>query len=307
MRVKEGVVVIALGGHAIKGRTKRDQANSINQTMQTLGPVFENMQIVYVHGNGPQVGEILYGKPSMPMHKATEITQALIGRWIQEANTDKLLRARHLVAPSMIEVMAEEIDLKPRKPVGRVMSYKEMQEMQEVHPTWTFKEDREGYRRFVASPRPKSTYPEHRDLMMQYLEDKLSVIAHGGGGSPYTNGNGIYPVEGVVDKDNAASMIAKDINATHLVILTDVPNVMANFRQPNQHPVYDLTLEQAIKMEREDQFGTGMSSKMKAAINYQEAIPEGTTIITDPTHIKQTMRYLEDNEHKAGTILRNSA
>ncbi len=168
----------------------------------------------------------------------------------------------------------------PTKPIGQFLT-KEQADMQKLeNPDWTFVEDSgRGYRRVVASPQPKAIV--EIGSIRHLLDAEYIVIACGGGGIPvYEQDNALVGVGAVIDKDLAGELLAEDVDAEKLILLTAVDHVAINFGKPDQEDLTDITVEQAKKYVEEGQFGKGsMEPKVKAAIKFAESRPGRVAII----------------------------
>lgn len=279
-------IVVALGGNAIvtKDGTAESQMKSIKKTMETLVKFVENGdQVVITHGNGPQVGNLLLQQangsteknPAMPLDTAVAMTQGSIGYWMQKG-LDEVLHEKGLNKNAITLVTQVEVDRNdtafenPTKPIGPFYSETEVQQRQNTHPEFVYKEDAgRGYRRVVPSPKPIQIV--EAQAVEQMLTNGLIPIAAGGGGVPVVkNADGSYQgVEAVIDKDFSAAKLAENINADELIILTAVDYVFVNYNQPNQKALTNVSIDELQKYIDEDQFAAGsMLPKVRAVINF---------------------------------------
>ena len=295
-------VVVALGGNAaypptIQG-TAEEQLALMRQVCRHLVQIIgAGWQLVLTHGNGPVVGNILYRMartadelPPMPMDVCVAHSQGGMGYMLQQSFANVLLDHGLDVVVSCIvtEVEVDAADpafAKPTKPVGRFFSAADAAEMA-AKTGWFFAEDAgRGWRRMVASPRPRKIL----DLKTvdALLDAGVIPIACGGGGVPVVvDDQGHWSgVPAVIDKDLTSAMLAAHLHADALVMLTGVERVALDFNKPSQRWLDHLTLAQARQHAAEGQFPAGsMGPKIDAAISYLQELPnanhEGVVIIT---------------------------
>ena len=253
-------IVVALGGNALQKdgeATAHEQELVAHQTVKQLIPLIKaGHQLVVVHGNGPQVGNIVLHEeaintpstPTMPLHAAVGMTQGMIGFWLQKAFNEELSKNQipHQAATLVTQVEVSSSDIafqNPTKPIGPFYSEEEAQAA--AHDKgYTVKEDAgRGYRRVVPSPKPIQIL--ETPTIKNLLNNKTIVIAAGGGGIPVqkTEDGGFKGVDAVIDKDFAAELLAREIGADTLLILTAVENVMINFGQESQEKLEQITPE----------------------------------------------------------------
>ncbi len=284
------LAVIALGGNAI---IRNDQKGTIEEQDDNVMATLENIvylikegyNIVLSHGNGPQVGNILmrndageqnYGIAQMPLDICVADSQGGIGYMI-ERNLRNMLRKHGLkrdVLTLVTQVLVDKDDpaiLNPSKRIGKVYTREEADNLQELK-SWIFKENApnsDKYRRVVPSPKPKDIF--NKESIATLANNGVIVITVGGGGIPvYKDENGmLHPVEGVIDKDLASSLLATKIGAQELYILTDVPYIYINYNTPEQQIVEFLDEKDTIKYLEAGQFGEGnMRPKIEAALQF---------------------------------------
>src|SRR5699024_307866 len=239
-------VVIALGGNAIlqpgQEATYENQLENVRKSCEIIAKIIAaGKQVIVTHGNGPQVGNILRQNevardvvPALPLDVCSAESQGFIGYMINQTLKNELhkLNLDHEVISLMTQTEVDKDDpafKRPTKPIGTFYT-KEKAEQLAQEKGWDVKEDAgRGYRRVVASPRPKSVIGAK---MIKSLSDAGAiVVASGGGGIPVTKDDqGLYKGnEAVIDKDRSAYQLAKEANAHTLMILTDVPNVYVNY------------------------------------------------------------------------------
>jgi carbamate kinase len=280
------LILVALGGNAI---TREFEEGSIYQqfanTRRSLTGVADLIQagheVVITHGNGPQVGNYLvrveasrHLVPPIPLGVVVADLEGGMGYMIQQTlhNKLKIRGIRKGVITLITQVLVDRNDpsiLNPTKFVG--MFYQEAQVEELRHrPGWIVKEDPgRGYRRVVPSPKPQKIVES--SVIKSLVNNGVIVIAAGGGGIPaYLEEDGeLEGIDAVVDKDLASAVLARDIHADVLIILTAVDKVYANFRKPNQLGFQKLTVEEAEKYLAEGQFPPGsMGPKIEASIDF---------------------------------------
>lgn len=290
-------VVLAIGGNAI---IKEGQIGTIEEQQQNImessEPVLELMEqghtVVITHGNGPQVGNTLIrgemAKSVVPEYSLDVLdaeTQGNLGYLIQQAFKNKMVERN--IDKTIATIVTQSVVSKddpafenPTKPIGPFYSKEEMEKIVEER-NLTFVEDSgRGYRRVVASPKPLKIV--EKEAIEALLEKDITVITAGGGGIPVIENNGqLEGVEAVIDKDFASALLAADINADYLFILTGVEQVAINFGTPNQQNLLEMTIEDALRYLEEGQFPKGsMGPKIEAAILFLQKGGKNVIITT---------------------------
>jgi len=281
-------VVVALGGNAI---TREYEEGNITQqfqnTRQSLTSVVELIQkgnrVVITHGNGPQVGNALirveetrHMVPALPLGGSGVDQEGGMGYMIEQCLQNKLYE--HHIKKSVItvltQVLVDQNDssiLNPSKFVGPFFKEEQVEQLQKERG-WIIKEDPgRGFRRVVPSPKPQAII--EKEIIKLLVSKDVIVVAAGGGGIPvYRKESGwLEGVDGVIDKDLASAVLARDIAAEELIILTSVDKVSINFNKPNQEDLDTLSIPQAKKYMEEGHFPTGsMRPKIQSAINFLE-------------------------------------
>lgn len=290
-------IVIALGGNALqsgKGEaTAEAQLEVVKKTCEYIADISQmGYEIGMVHGNGPQVGRILLASeaakdvtPAMPFDVCGAMSQGYIGYHIQQALKFSL-KKRGLNIPvatleTQVVVGKDDPGFKnPTKPIGPFYSEEEAKALKE-EKGYAIKEDAgRGWRRVVASPIPLRIVEIDA---IKTLWPTTITISVGGGGIPVVEheDGSLEGVAAVIDKDFGAELLAENVNADVLMILTEVEKVAINFNKPNQEDLSSLTLEQADKYIEEGQFAPGsMLPKVQAAMKFVKAYPEKRAIIT---------------------------
>ena len=312
-------VIVALGGNALqesKGPgTAEAQLEVAKKTCEYIADInAAGYEIAIVHGNGPQVGRIILASetaknvtPVMPFDVCSAMSQGYIGYHVQQALQDALrMRGRaDLPVVTLITQVAVDADdpafQNPTKPIGPFYTEAEAKELAETKG-YTVKEDAgRGWRRVVASPIPKEIV--ELDTVKR-LWDSSIVITCGGGGIPVVkNANGGYDgTTAVIDKDFAASLLARSLDADILLILTEVEKVSLNFRKPDQIDLDHMSVEEARKYVAEGHFAPGsMLPKVKAAIDFAVSGPGRKAIITS------LYKAVDALQGRTGTVIENES
>lgn len=296
------LIVIAIGGNSLiednKHVTVKSQYDAALKTASHIARLIEEgNRVVIAHGNGPQVGYILRRAEiaseelhTVPLDSCVADTQGAIGYQLQMALGNQLskkgIKVNIATVVTQVEVNKDDPSFnKPTKPIGSFMSKEVALEHKEKNG-WNVVEDAgRGWRRVVASPKPVSII--ELDTISTLLKDGVVVIAAGGGGIPVVrNEDGtLTGKEAVIDKDLAASMLAKSLKADMFVISTAVPKVCLNYGKPNEKRLDNITPEEAKEYINEGHFAPGsMLPKIQAACDYVETTG-GVGIITDPEHL----------------------
>ena len=289
-------IVIALGGNAL-GKTPEEQLNLLDGVAKIIvSLVKEGNQIVLTHGNGPQVGQILLamnysasgdaGTPDMPFAECGSMSQGYIGYQMQQCLQDELERqkVKKDCATLITQVLVDPKDSafnNPTKPIGAFYSKKEADKIVK-EKGYTFVEDSgRGYRRVVPSPKPIDIIEKR--IIRQLVDNDNIVIAVGGGGIPVIKTDKIELLEGVaavIDKDRSAALLAKEIDADMLLILTAVDKVYLNYNTDKQLALDKLTVKSANKYIRDGHFAKGsMLPKIEACIDFVKSNPSKKAII----------------------------
>ncbi len=304
-------IVVALGGNAL-GKTPEEQLKLVKETAKPLVDLVEaGYELVIGHGNGPQVGMINLAlefsankggnTPYMPFPECGAMTQGYIGYHLQQAIQEEL-KARGINKPCATVVTQVVVDKNdpgfqhPTKPVGSFYT-KEEAEAIAAEKGFVFVEDSgRGYRRVVPSPIPKRIV--ELDVVEQLVSAGDIVITVGGGGIPVVEAeHGLEGVAAVIDKDRASALLARDVKADQLIILTAVDRVCVNFNKPDQKELPSMTLAEADKYIAEGQFAPGsMLPKVESCMEFVKG-GTGTALITS------LARAAEALEGKTGTVI----
>jgi carbamate kinase len=236
--------------------------------------------VCVVHGNGPQVGDELvrnelarYNAPPLPLGVLVAATAGWIGYMIQQSLENAL---RRLESPRRVATIVTQVQVDPNDPalqnptkfIGREVSEKRAAELErEGHK---LKKDANGrLRRVVGSPRPIAIH--ELPVIKTLVESGVIVIAVGGGGAPIYDDPqlGWEGIDAVVDKDLAAAVLARDLGAELLLILTDVDAVYKDWGKPAKQALQRITSAEAESLDRAGQFGEGsMAPKIRAAVDF---------------------------------------
>ena len=290
-------IVIALGGNAL-GNNLPEQMTAVRQTAKAIVDLIqEGHEVILSHGNGPQVGmiqkamqELTRSDPEKyipcPLSVCVAMSQGYIGYDLQNALREELLDRdiQKGVATVLTQVEVDRSDpafQNPTKPIGAFMTKEEADRMV-AELGYTVMEDAgRGYRRVVASPKPKSI------VEIQSIRDMaaagLVVVACGGGGIPVyaTQGHHLKGAPAVIDKDFASCVLAQQVQADTLIILTAVEKVAINFGKPDQKWLDTLTPEEAEVYMGQGHFAPGsMLPKVQAAVEFARSAPGRSALIT---------------------------
>ena len=288
-------IVIALGGNAL-GNNLPEQMVAVKTTAKAIVDLVEDgNEVVVVHGNGPQVGVINnamgefaseHKEDPTPLSVCVAMSQAYIGYDIQNALREEFLNRGGKVPPVVTVVTQVRVDKddpafqNPTKPIGRFMT-KEEAEAEAQKRGWNIKEDAgRGYRRVVASPKPKEIVELSAIKAMSDAGEL--VICCGGGGIPVVSeGKHLAGAAAVIDKDFAAALLAESLEADMLIILTAVEKVAIRYGKPDQEWLTDLSVEEAQEYADQGEFAPGsMLPKVQAAIQFASAKKGNEAMIT---------------------------
>ena len=290
-------IVIALGGNALQSgngpATAEAQLEVVRKTCEHIAQISDmGYELAIVHGNGPQVGRIRLAyetarkvTPAMPFDVCGAMSQGYIGYHLQQGLKHALnLRNRDIpVVTVATQVIVEENDPAfddPTKPIGPFYTESEARAIVK-EKGYIMKEDSgRGWRRVVASPVPRRIVEIDA---VRHLWDSSIVITCGGGGIPVVEkpDGTIEGTEAVIDKDFAAELLAEQVDADVLMILTEVERVSLNFNTPEQRDLSALNLADAARYCEEGHFAAGsMLPKVQAAMKFVRANPSKHAVIT---------------------------
>ncbi len=306
-------IVIALGGNAL-GNNLPEQMAAVKNTAKAIADLIEEgNEVVISHGNGPQVGMINLamgelakadpGNPVAPLSVCVAMSQGYIGYDLQNALREELLdRGIHKPVSSIITQMRVDPDDEafshPTKPIGRFMTKEEADEMVRERNYDVVEDAGRGYRRVVASPKPVEII--EIETVKTLAEAGQVVVAAGGGGIPvHAQGNHLKGAAAVVDKDFGSCLLAKEIGADCLIILTAVEKVAINFGKLNEEWLSEISVEEAQKYADEGQFAPGsMLPKVQAAMEFAKSGSDRFALITLLEKAKDGI------QGKTGTIIK---
>lgn len=296
MENKAKKIVIALGGNAL-GNTLPDQMTAAKHTSRSIVDLIEaGYQVIVTHGNGPQVGMINQAmnaleredpdQPNTPLSVCVAMSQAYIGYDLQNAIREELRNRNIKDVPVSTVVTQVKVDRQdkafdnPTKPIGKFMT-KEIAEQQAQKFGHIIKEDAgRGYRRVVASPQPKEIV--EIGAIRALVNNGEVVICCGGGGIPvFQKGNHLKGASAVIDKDLVSALLADQLDADSLVILTAVEKVSIHFGKPNQQDLDTITVAQAEQFMQAHEFAEGsMLPKVQAAVQFAKGKHGREALIT---------------------------
>ncbi|MEI6850786.1 MAG: carbamate kinase [Candidatus Saccharibacteria bacterium] len=300
-------IVVALGGNALqkKGEASAEaQQKTADETARQLASlVKDGYQIVVVHGNGPQVGNIVIHEeavntsdvPSLPLDSCVAMSQGSIGYWLQQALTDELRKdgLNNTVVTLVTQMLVDKNDAafnNPSKPIGPFYKTKDEATVQANARGFVVKEDAgRGWRRVVPSPKPIEII--EKDAINKLIESGIVVIAAGGGGVPVimTENEGLHGIEAVIDKDFSAAVVADLINADKLVILTAVDAAMINYGKPDQQSIGEIDKATMQEYVLQGHFSSGsMLPKVQAALQFVNK-PGRTAVIASLEHATEAV------------------
>ena len=279
-------IVIALGGNAL-GNNLPEQMEAVKITAKAIVDLIEEgHEVVVAHGNGPQVGMIKNSMDkSIPMSVCVAMSQAYIGYDLQNALREEMLSRglNKAVSTVLTQVEVDPADpafQKPTKPIGAFMT-KEEADALEAKGFKCVEDAGRGYRQVVASPRPQGIV--ELETIKTLVDAGSVVIACGGGGIPVikTEGHHLQGAAAVIDKDFASCVLAQQLDADTLIILTAVEKVAIHFGKPDVEWLADLTPAKAQEYIAAGEFAPGsMLPKVQAAVMFAESKAGRTALIT---------------------------
>lgn len=304
-------IVIALGHHAL-GTNLPEQKKAVAETAVVIADFIQaGWQVAITHSNAPQVGMIHtamneFGKQhdgytSAPMSVCSAMSQGYIGYDLQNGIRAELVK-RGIYKPVgtiLTQMMVNPYDeafYTPMKPVGRFMTAEEAKE-EEAKGNYVEEFPGEGFRRVVASPKPVAIV--EIDLIKACLDADQIVIACGGGGIPVMEqGCHLKGASAVIEKDLAAGLLAKEIDADVLMILTSVDQVTLYYGTEKARPVSHMTVSEARGYMEDGQFeSASMLPKIEASLDFVTHGNSRSAIITSLGKAKESLAG------KAGTVI----
>ena len=286
---RQSLIVVALGGNAISqphqvGNVDEQFTNSRLTSRSLVDLIVAGHQLVITHGNGPQIGNFLLRNQAaadviypLPMEVAVAHVQGGMGYMIAQTLMNELGHRgqERLVTSFVTTILVEEDDPafeNPTKPIGRRLDAAEARRL-ESDEGWKCKEISPGvFQRVVPSPVPQQIM-ELQSIQRAVDAGEL-VVACGGGGIPVVRNahRGLHGVRAVIDKDLASALLAQEIGADTLMILTNVERVLIHFGKPNEQPVERMTVDQAQGWLDQGQFPSGsMGPKIQGALDFLRA------------------------------------
>lgn len=306
MTEKKPLAVLAIGGNSLirdkQHQRVNDQFAVTRETCHHIKRILESgWNIVITHGNGPQVGFMLRRSElslqelhPVPLDSIVADTQGCLGYMIQQSLANEFLREniKRKAVTIVTQVLVNADDpafFDPTKPIGSFMDQNTAQKHAE-NEGWLVKEDSgRGWRRVVASPRPKEII--EGEAIATLVSAGFVVIAVGGGGIPVTRTSKglLQGVAAVIEKDFASALLAKQLGAEAFIISTAVDGVYENFGKPNQSIIPELTIKRAKQLLSKGQFPAGsMGPKVAAVIEFLES-GGSMAFITSPENIADTL------------------
>jgi carbamate kinase len=273
-----------LGGNALlrsgqSGSFEEQDAN-FQPAARKIADLVQDYKVVVTHGNGPQVGYILLKNeiakkyaPPFPIDACGAQTQGWIGYMIQQSLKNMLMargvEKEVITLITRIKVGKNDPSFQnPTKPIGPFFNEGQVASIMRERPDWTIKEYAgRGYRRVVASPKPLQIVESHAIRTM--VDAGFLVIACGGGGIPVIETNGtLTGVDAVIDKDLASERLATLIDATKLILLTDVDGLYENYGKSSQQLVSKIRLNEISRLKISDLEEGDMGPKVRASIAF---------------------------------------
>jgi carbamate kinase len=308
------LAVVAFGGNALlraedRG-TQEEQIARAKQAARWLAEIVRHgYQLIVVHGNGPQVGNVLIQSeeastkiPPLSLDVAVAQTEGSIGFMLQQQLRNRLesLGMDGEVVTVLTEVEVDPNDAafkRPTKPIGPFFTRYRAEALTRDYG-WTMREDSgRGWRKVVASPKPKRIL--NQKAIKTMLQSIDVIVAAGGGGIPVVRGrDGQWRgIEAVIDKDFSSSLLASELGAELYIVLTGVTKVAINFGKPDQQELDRLTVSQAEKYLAEGQFPAGsMGPKIEAAVGFVRRSGHNV-LITDVDRLREAL------DGKDGTLI----
>ena len=294
--VSKPTLLIALGGNAMirKGQqgTISEQFENLRVPISQIAALVDEYNIIISHGNGPQVGNLMLQQescnavPKLPLEILVAQTQGQIGYMIESVLDEMLMEQGagfHPLVSLITYVVVDRNDpafVRPTKPIGPCFTAVEAKKL--TYPTM---QTPKGFRRVVASPNPV-TIIEKREIK-RLINAGFLVICCGGGGIPVVrNGRAFNGVDAVIDKDLASSLLAVEVGAELLVIVTDVEGVLNDFGTPKEKLIQRFSVKDARDFLGHNQTGKGsMEPKVEAAVRFlkhggKRAVVTGLDAIT---------------------------
>ena len=302
---RSDLCVLALGGNAIvpdsRAGTIEEQRKLTTATMvQVAEQISKGVRVVLTHGNGPIIGNIALRSeamaheiPPMPLDVCGADSQGGIGYMLQQSLQNELQRAgvRRDVVTLITQVEVDPEDnafSKPTKPIGPFYTLREAERIA-AQKGWVLRDDAgRGRRRMVASPRPLRIV--EIAVIRTLVDDGVVVNCVGGGGVPVVRRGGAWVgVEAVIDKDHTAAVLAQQLHAARLILLTGVETVMRGFGTPSEAPLRSVNAKEIEALLDAGEFPSGsMGPKIRAALDFLHS-GGAEVIISDPLHLSEAL------------------
>jgi carbamate kinase len=298
--VDRSLIVVALGGNAIsrpeqEGNVDQQFANS-EVTAKALSDLVEaGHRLVITHGNGPQIGNFLLRNLAaagviypLPMEVAVAHVQGGMGYMIAQTLTNELdyRKCKRTVTPIVTTIQVDPDDpsfREPTKPIGRRLNIDDVRRLKREEGWETTEVEAGVFRRVVPSPRPIEIL--EIETIRRSVEAGDIIVACGGGGIPVIRDpqTGLRGVRAVIDKDFASALLAREIKADAMMVLTNVDRVCINFGQPDERAIDQMTIDEAKGWLKEGQFPPGsMGPKVQSAIEFLESSTTDARVIIGP-------------------------
>ncbi|MDY6761610.1 MAG: carbamate kinase [Candidatus Nanohaloarchaea archaeon] len=287
-------IVVALGGNALvhtgSDSSISEQRKAVQETAQHLATLIEDgHEVVVTHGNGPQVGrrmlETAEAGGDTPLDVLVAETQAQIGYLLQQALDNAVDTSEDfltVVTQTVVEATDEAFD-DLTKPVGPF--YTESEAEEKGFETREVGDGEQRYRRVVPSPEPRDIVESEE--IREMVDRGSHVICCGGGGVPVVQDGALSGVEAVVDKDRASALLAGEVDADELVILTDVEYAYRNYGGDDEEAIERVAVDEMEQLLDSGEFGEGnMRPKVEACIRFIRGGGE-RAIITMPDTVEQ--------------------
>ena len=305
-------VVIALGGNAL-GKDVEEQKEAVAKTAKVIVDLAQQgLDIIVTHGNGPQVGMIQNAMDNLvvthenykqvPLPTSVAMSQGYIGIDLQNAIKYELysrnIEGKVSTILSQVEVDKNDPAFEnPTKPIGRFLTKEEAEE-NEANGVRCMEDAGRGYRVVVASPMPQRI--RELETIKTLVNAGHIVITCGGGGIPVMEqGIDLHGASAIIEKDLASELLAEELDADTLLILTSVEKVSLNKDTDSETLLGTVSVDDANKYIAENQFAAGsMLPKIEAAVSFASKGSGHRTIITDIAHARDGYR------EKTGTIIK---
>ena len=305
-------LVMALGHDAL-GTNLPEQKEAVARTAKTIGDfIQDSWQVAVVHSNAPQLsmihtamnefGRQHEGYTPAPMSVCSAMSQGYIGYDLQNGIRTELVKRGIYKPVSTILTQVtvdpyDESSYTPAKKIGRIMTAAEA-EAEEAKGNYVTEIPGKGFQRMVAAPKPVAIV--EIDAIRALLDADQLVIACGGGGIPVMEqGQLLKGASAIIEKDLVSGLLAKEVDADMLMILTDVDYVSLNYGKENQTPIREKKTAEAAAYLEEGQFGkNSMAPKIQAAVEFIKAGKGRTAVITTQALAKEALTG------KAGTLIR---